>query len=120
MPIRLSNLVKDIRTCQVVFGEEQANLTYRPSAYTPLLEDELQETMQENRPGNALAEMLANVLLSWEVLDDDGEEIRPTAEHLAKFPVGFLAEVVKTISEDLGAGEETRKNSGGGSLSKGS
>lgn len=115
MPIRLSDLKKDQRTCTVEFGEESAEVVYRPSAYTAELETGIQEATERNMPGKLLATILEAMISHWAVIGEDGQELAPTAENLSKLPIEFLAEVVRVITEDIGAGLETRKNSAAGS-----
>ena len=45
--------------------------------------------------------MLADVLVNWDVLDEDGKPMEPTAELLMDFPVDFLVGVTEAIGEDM-------------------
>lgn len=117
--MRFSDLVQDERSFEMSVLNEPVEIVYRPSAYTPVVEDQVQTLMDSRRPGNGLAKMLSNVLIRWDILDDDGNEIEPTFDNLRQLPVPFLTDVVNAIGNDTRVDKETRKNSGGGSLKKG-
>ena len=57
-----------------------------------------QEMLAEN--AELLAERLAELLVSWDVLED-GEPIPPTKENLMTFPNALLGDIVSAIGEDL-------------------
>lgn len=117
MPIRLADLENDERTCEVEYEGETGNITYRPSLYTPALEDEYQTSMETNRPTGAMCKMLAKILVAWEVLDEEGEPIAIEFEVLRQLPGRFITVMMNAITSDILASrdKEVRKNSGGGS-----
>lgn len=119
MSIRICDLEKDERTCQVTFEGESAEVRYRPSAYTPAVEDALQSAIETNRPSGGVAKLLAGILIEWEVLDDEGKCLPTDAETLALLPSRFLFAVINVITADMGAEKEDRKNLGGGSFRRG-
>jgi hypothetical protein len=116
--IRLGDYYRDERIVEMQVGEEKAMLAYRPSAYTPRVESELQSALERNRPSAGMAELLAGVLISWEVLDEEGNEIEPTMDNLMDLPSVLLGAAITAIGEDI-TGEADRKNLGGGSRPKG-
>lgn len=117
MPITLDNLKKDVRTCTVEYNGETAQVTYRPSGYTPEVEDRFQTYVQSSRSSNGFAEFLAGILISWDLLDDNGKEFPIELEDLRTLPGRFLTIVVNAITADMQeANDENRKNSGAGSL----
>jgi hypothetical protein len=118
MPIKLSDLAKDLRTCTVEYEGETAEVTYKPSAYTPQVEDNLQTAMETGRPSNAIARLLDGVVTAWEVLDEEGTEIPPVFENMKTMPSAFLTTVANTITRDMQSERDDRKNSGGGSPRK--
>jgi hypothetical protein len=119
MPISLSELQKDRKTVTVSVGEETAEVVYRPSAYTPEVEDEFRLALDGGRPSDALARWLASMVTAWELVDENGEQVPPTYEEMRTLPSEFLSLVVTAISEAGRPDKEARKNSGGGSLRKG-
>lgn len=115
MSIRISDLVQEERTITIMVGDEELSVTYRPKAYTPLVEDQMQSLMESNRPGNGLAQMLSHILIKWDVVDENNKPIETTFENIRKFPVALLTLITQEINKDNRAGDEDRKNSGGGS-----
>ncbi|NMC54969.1 MAG: hypothetical protein GYA48_15185 [Chloroflexi bacterium] len=115
MSIRISDLVQEERTITIMVGDEELSVTYRPKAYTPVVEDQMQSLIESNRPGNGLAQMLSHILISWDVVDETNKPLEMTFENLRKFPVSLLTLITQEINKDNRAGDEDRKNSGGGS-----
>ncbi len=112
MPIRVADMARNERTMEVEFLDETARVTYRPLAYTPELEAALDEAGA--RASGRIIKFLEAVLISWEVLDEDGQELPPTKEVMEKLPLDFLSAVSNAITKDKLA-EGARKNSGDGS-----
>jgi hypothetical protein len=116
MPIERSKISAVLRSIQVDYFGESVIVTYRPDGMTPAKEAELarlrqltlderngdgqdqQEMLAEN--AELLAERLAELLVSWDVLED-GEPIPPTKENLMTFPNALLGHIVSAIGEDL-------------------
>lgn len=117
MSITLADIERDERTCVVTQDEETAEVVYRPSAYTPAIEDALQTAIETNRPASGVARLLSGLLISWDVLGEDGAPLATTPESLRDIPSAFLFKVINAITADMGAGDG-RKNSGGGSSRK--
>lgn len=118
MPIRLSDLSRDERTVVLDWDGEQAELVYKPSGYTPAVEQELNADMTANLPNVAIAKMLSGLLKSWDVLDENEKPISTDFETLRKFPTEFLQAALAAVTGDQAASREERKNSGGGSPRK--
>lgn len=115
MPINIHDLVSDERTIEVEWLGETFSITYQPSAYTPSAESIFVSSIKGDLPGNAFAKYLATLLVGWEVLDDDGNEIGHDFETLSQMPTDFLSYLFSRITDDMIAGREDRKNSGAGS-----
>jgi hypothetical protein len=115
MAIRLADLTANERSCVVTFDGETAEVHYRPSAYTPRLEGDFARVLQNGTPGNAIASLLAGVLLSWDVLGADGQALDVTVETMVEMPTRFLSTVMEQITEDMSTEREARKNLEGGS-----
>jgi len=120
MTIKIADLMSDIRTCVVHAGEEEAEVTYRPSAYTPEIEDRLQTAVESRRPSNGIAQWLSGIVIDWDVVDDNGERFPTTIEVMREMPSNFLTAVINAITDDMQSEKETRKNSGAGSPKKAS
>jgi len=117
--MRISDMVRDRREITLVVLGEDVHITFRPSAYTPIVEDQVQRFFESARPGNGLARMLSSVLIDWDVLDDNNKPIEITEENLRQLPMEFLTSVSNALAEENRVSREERKNSGGGSLRKG-
>jgi hypothetical protein len=111
MPINLSDLKKDERTCTVDFGEESGEVTYRPSAYTPETEDAYQREIEKRRPSGGAADLVSRLVISWDVIDDHGEQVPVSLEILRGMPSEFLFSVIAAIIKDLNTKRDDRKNS---------
>ena len=113
MAIRLSDIENDERTCTVVYKEEEMAVTYRPSAYTPAVEMEFRAALAANHSGDAFARLLDGLVVSWELLDEDGAEIEPSYEFMcSNLSNAFLVVVTNAITEDMNSEKDARKNSG--------
>lgn len=115
MPITISDLRREERQVTVVYYEDEFSITYKPGHVTPELEDVLQKAQERDRPAHGLAEVLALLLVEWEVLDADGKMLPIEVEIMDSMPTEFLSTMLLAITEDSRAGREDRKNSGGGS-----
>ncbi len=118
MPIRISNLVRDRRMVTIPIDDETVTITYRPGGFTPETEDRLRTFADDQRGGAALVALLADCLIDWDVLDDDGKPLRPTAENLRRLPMVFLSQVAQAIAEDMRPNLSSAGNSGAGSLQR--
>lgn len=115
MAITIGDLTRDVRTIEIEWDGETMQLTYRPGAYTPEVESQFVNQMVSSLPGNAFAEMLAKLIVNWEMLDENGNEIPHDAATLKGIYTAFLTHVFKEISTDMQAAREDRKNFDGGS-----
>lgn len=112
MPIRRSHAKrvdpKDIRQVIVEYDGENMPVKYNLGALSPEAMDML-NTPARQLPG--LARLLADILVSWEVVDDtedagdapeDEKKILPINYRvLAEFPSGFLGALSSAIMDDV-------------------
>lgn len=116
MAITLDDLKRDERTCTVEYNGQSAQVTYRPSGYTPEIEDRFQTCIESARSINGFAEFLANTLVNWELLDENGRQFPITLEDLRTLPGRFLTTVINAITSDMREErDDNLKNSGAGS-----
>ncbi len=115
MSVRLADLVRDEREIVVDVGGETLTVVYRPSSITPETQDLFYERIEKNRTGTALAEILSQRLVSWDLVGEDGVVIEISADMLRKIPVDVLAFVSNAVIADMEANPEDRKNFAGGS-----
>lgn len=120
MPITLSDIKRDVRTTEVEYDGEVMEFSYKPSGYTEVVEDQFVGNMRGSYPVKAYVKLLANMLISFDLLDENGNALEPTNELLSVLPSRFLEAMFNAIMADMRAAREDRKNSGGGSVQKGS
>lgn len=99
MPMRVSDLSVDSeeKAISVKFGENSLNLVYRVDKITPKSEGRLMDLARENRSGGALAEVLAAVVVSWDLENDKGEPYPVTIEALSELPILVLSAIFEAI-----------------------
>lgn len=108
MGIKISNIAKDERTFEYEFGGESAEITYRPGAVTTERMDTLRK-MPADEGDRVICQFLSEILVRWDVLDDDGEQWPTTYEALTKLPLQFVGDVLLAIREDVAPGEAEGK-----------
>lgn len=119
MGVRVSHLVRDQRVITLPLDGETVVITYRPGGLTPETEDRLREYADDQRGGAMLVAWLADVLVEWDVLDDTGQPLAPTAGNLRRLPTVFLAQVARAIAEDMRPNPQSGGLSAAGSQPKG-
>jgi hypothetical protein len=118
MSITLSALKSGERSFDFEWEGETAKIIYRPNAYTPAMEQEISEKLEAGLPASSNAAILAEMLVSWEVTDDEGQELGTDYETVSQFPTEFLTNLLMAIGKDQKAAREDRKNLGAGSERK--
>lgn len=104
MPVTLSTLTAkaDVSLDVKLTPEDTLRVTYRPYAYTVALDEVYREALSAERGGAALAELLAALLVSWDLVNDKGKELATTPDVIKTLPLKLLAPVIEAIGEDLG------------------
>lgn len=120
MAVKLSDLLKNERTIKVDIQGTDLTVTYRPSSITPETQDVFYAMMEKQRSGLALAEILTQRVVAWDLTDDEGEEIEISFDELKTIPVDVLAFVSNAILADMEADADDQKNLGDGSRRAGS
>lgn len=115
MAIRIANLGTDTRTVELSIDNEVLRVVYRPSGVTPVTEDRLRAMAADQRGGASLVVLLADVLVSWDLLDNDGTPYPITAESLSCLPTLFLARLTDAIKQDVIPKAPSAAGSGAGS-----
>ncbi len=119
MPVSITHLVRDRRTVTVPVGDESLTVTYRPSGFTPETEARLRQYADDQRGGAALVALLADCLVDWDLLAEDGEPVPISIKTLNSLPTLFLSQVVQAISEDMRPNLTSAGASGAGLQLKG-
>lgn len=100
MPISLADLTRKTRTVVVDFDGDTINVTYAPGRLTPGVESRLTQANEDGRPASGVADELARLLLSWDIMGDDGAPAPITSDLLHELPTALLLRIVAAIGED--------------------
>jgi hypothetical protein len=119
MPITLQDLRREERTITLDYNGDELEITYKPSALTPEMEETIRTATERERPLSGIAQVVSMLVVDWEVLDENGNHIFPDLEFCMTLPNEFLSAVLVAVIEDNRAGREERKNLDGGSERKG-
>lgn len=87
------------RTVSVTYDGETIEVTFKPAVVNADWQERIQGLEKNDQTG--YLKLLAEVLVAWDVLDDEGQPLPPTAELMRQFPTDLLYEVAWTIFESL-------------------
>lgn len=93
--------------------EEKLEFTYRPNAYTPLLEKQTQEQRNSDLAGDILISMLVPVIDTIDMETEPGKPVQVTPEGLSVIPLHILNELMAKVNEDMDPGKKKSDDSGG-------
>ncbi len=101
MPIRLADLESNLRTINVAYFQFNAVVTYRPALMTPEGDSQYAKAAEEGEDLNfLLIDRLCKVMVTWDLVDEDGEMYPITPDALGKIDSGFLRAIIEAIGED--------------------
>lgn len=101
MPIRLSSLSTDRRTLKVPFGDDTLTLTYKPSAINAVQEAREIADKAAGKVVLSQARSLVESLLSWDLLDDDGEPLPLNEEIMGGLGLDVTNKLYSALIDDL-------------------
>lgn len=96
---KASSLINERCSLSFAYHGEQVALVYRP--YSQALQDTALAGTGGEWTQDSLAPFLAQILLEWDLLEDDGSPYALTVEKLRVLPLLFLAAVASAIGEDM-------------------
>lgn len=99
MAIKLSDLQKRTRTIKVKFQGDELTVKYKMNIITPAF---LAEKLE-------IGAQLAQVIESWDLLDEEGNQIAITAELFETLPTQFQADVMVAITDDMSLARDDQK-----------
>lgn len=99
MALKISNLAADERTVSFVYAGEDVTIVYRPSKFTPSIAAAA-EGVAEQEVIERLVGRLADMLVRWDVLDDDGSELPTSEDVIRELPFRFLNTIIMRVAED--------------------
>lgn len=78
------------------------NIVYAPSSYTVA---ELEELQAAERDVSRVVKSIQDLVLEWDLTDDDGTPIPLDSESLRNVPTNIFMHIIKAVNEDQDAGE---------------
>lgn len=99
--MRLSAFKDEVRKVAVRVGEGSVELSYRPAAHTARYERRLVELQSSDHPAASLCEALADVLVGWDLEDDQGGALPVSLDALEELPTKVVVQFLAAIREDM-------------------
>jgi hypothetical protein len=116
--MKLSKVLGATRTVSIDLGGETLDVTFRPGAVTPASLARATAAFNENTDERSsqlaaidlMVQFLGDVLVSWNLTDDDGAELPTSRDTLQLLPIEALARVFAAIQsgdDQLGEAQST-------------
>ena len=99
MPISITDLKGNIRTINVSYFQFNSVVKYRPAMMTPVSDSEIQDAI-DNGDREASIRRLCEILVDWDLIDEDGEMYPITPDALGGLDSGFLTAILQAVNED--------------------
>ena len=99
MSIRLSELKADVRKVTFDYDGSEINVEYKPSAITPIFQSKMRK--MDTSDAMNMVEAVSVMLVSWDVLGDNGKPIAITTNTLGTLPIAFVSKVITSVFEDM-------------------
>lgn len=113
---RLGQIVTDKATVSVPLGEDVLTVVYRPKKLTPEFQERVSQAQGATAIRDGLYRPVAELLVSWDLTEDDGTPIDPSDEGALRcVPTVVLFAVIKAVMEDMQTSPLTRGASSNGS-----
>lgn len=106
--ISVGDLSRDTAQVEVPWNDKSAIITYRPSVFTPAMEQQLLKLAKQEEQDYAasegsapVVEMVAKLVVDWDLYEDDAYTIKlpHTYEALNNLPLDFVALIFRCIGE---------------------
>jgi hypothetical protein len=101
---KVSSYAQRTRKLTIEFAEDDddpLHLVYYPRAITPRMERAFQELQASGQADQIIYDSLGALIQSWDLTDDDGQEVPRTRDGLEDLPSSLLLHVFEKISEDI-------------------
>lgn len=99
MAVRLSDMRAKVTETFLMWDDNRVDFAYKPNEFTMDLADQIEKAANDEDQ-NVVSMLLAPILVWWDVLDDEDRRIPPSPENLGKFPLNFLLQIMRSITED--------------------
>lgn len=100
MPISVAALVVGKEQISIPFGEDTLNLTYDPNKFTVELERRLKEAQTDEGSIAASAELLAELIVQWDVLDEKDKPLPVNAQTIGALGLGVMGIITRAIGDN--------------------
>src|SRR6516165_2430477 len=100
MPINIGTVTAEEATTTVSYGGETGKIVYRPGAMTPARLEEIAATLNDDEPSAEImstVQFLADMIVSWEIVQDDGATLPVTPDTVKALPIKFMGAIVNAI-----------------------
>jgi len=94
--VRLSDLGREARTT-IDYDGAAIEVVYRPAA----INSDWLKRMGERAGLDTYVPLLTEVLVRWDITDDDGNELEPSVEIMRQLPIDFLNKVAQALLERM-------------------
>lgn len=123
MPLKLMELRKATRAVTFSYSGEDVTVVYKPGLFTAerrlrliygsnaYVDGDAPRAREVLSGWESYHADLAEVLVSWDVLGDDGKPCKPTADLLEQFPQSFINALVGALVNDQNVNPQTGKDS---------
>lgn len=91
---RVDHILNDCADVEIPHGDDVLHVSYRPSVLTQRLGEQIE--------AGHFAGPLSKLLISWDLLDDDGVPYELDEEALKDVPTGAMVFVGQAILKDMG------------------
>lgn len=97
MPIKMSNVRNDKRTVKAIYYGEECEVTYKPSEWTPAVQDEIRDAENTDQ----MCATICSMVTAWDILGEDDQPVPLDVEHVRQLPQPLLLAVVTACQEDM-------------------
>lgn len=94
--MRLSDLGREAKAT-IEYDGAEINVVYRPAA----INSDWLKRMGESAGLDTYVPLLTEVLVRWDITDDDGNELEPSVEIMRQLPIDFLNKVAQALLERM-------------------
>lgn len=98
MSIKVSALLRQEAETEIKFFDEKGVVKFRPGAITDDMFERVQAAAEADDE-NVLNKLIAEVLISWDVVDEKGEMVPFTDAGLKGIPIPFKSAVLEQVIE---------------------
>lgn len=107
MPVSLNKIASNVASVTLWFGDDSLNIEYFPLRITTEMmatmagfaDMKSEQAVLDNF--QAVADMLAVVIKSWDLLEDDGQVIPLTGERIARISPVIAILIIQEIFQDI-------------------